>query len=135
MAAERRFDLLLIEGTGISEPMPVAATLHAEGSRGASLARWARIDAMVTVVDASRCEDWGVGLGGGGGRGCHCWRCDCYRTGLAHAARLPSSHLLYFIPPRRLAEDLASEDLLQDRQLQASGEWAGVWVGGWRGVK
>lgn len=52
LARERRFDYLLIESTGISEPMPVAATFEFEDEDGKSLASIARLDTMVTVVDA-----------------------------------------------------------------------------------
>ncbi|MBQ1541100.1 hypothetical protein C5708_01870 [Caulobacter sp. CCUG 60055] len=52
LAAERRFDYLLIESTGVSEPMPVAATFDFRDEAGESLADLARLDAMVTVVDA-----------------------------------------------------------------------------------
>jgi G3E family GTPase len=52
LAAERRFDYLLIESTGISEPMPVAATFEFEDEAGKSLSKVARLDTMVTVVDA-----------------------------------------------------------------------------------
>jgi G3E family GTPase len=51
LADEGRFDYLLIESTGISEPMPVAATFEFEDEQGKSLARVARLDTMVTVVD------------------------------------------------------------------------------------
>ncbi len=57
LAREQRFDYLLIESTGISEPMPVAATFLFEDVDGASLASVARLDTMVTVVDASRFLD------------------------------------------------------------------------------
>lgn len=52
LAAEGRFDYLLIEGTGIAEPMPVAATFDFRDETGASLSDVARLDTMVTVVDA-----------------------------------------------------------------------------------
>ncbi|MCW5733401.1 MAG: zinc metallochaperone GTPase ZigA [Enhydrobacter sp.] len=52
LAGEGRFDYLLIESTGISEPMPVAATFEFEDESGKSLAKVARLDTMVTVVDA-----------------------------------------------------------------------------------
>jgi len=52
LAAEGRFDYLLIESTGIGEPMPVAATFDFEDEEGESLNDVARIDTMVTVVDA-----------------------------------------------------------------------------------
>jgi G3E family GTPase len=52
LAAEGRFDYLLIESTGIGEPMPVAATFDFEDEEGESLNDTARIDTMVTVVDA-----------------------------------------------------------------------------------
>ena len=53
LAAEGRFDHLLIESTGIAEPMPVAATFEFRDEQGHSLADVARLDAMVTVVDAA----------------------------------------------------------------------------------
>jgi G3E family GTPase len=53
LAAERRFDYLLIESTGISEPMPVAATFEVRDADGFCLADDARLDTMVTVADAS----------------------------------------------------------------------------------
>lgn len=52
LAAEGRFDYLLIESTGISEPMPVAATFEFEDEGGDSLSKVARLDTMATVVDA-----------------------------------------------------------------------------------
>jgi G3E family GTPase len=52
LAREGRFDYLLIESSGISEPMPVAATFAFARDDGASLADLARLDTMVTVVDA-----------------------------------------------------------------------------------
>ncbi|MDQ1078316.1 zinc metallochaperone GTPase ZigA [Pseudoroseomonas cervicalis] len=53
LAAEGRFDALLIESTGIAEPMPVAATFDFRDEDGHSLSDLARLDTMVTVVDAS----------------------------------------------------------------------------------
>ncbi|MEW5812587.1 MAG: GTP-binding protein [Actinomycetota bacterium] len=53
LARQRRFDHLVIESTGISEPMPVAATFSWEFDDGSSLGRLARLDTLVTVVDAS----------------------------------------------------------------------------------
>ena len=52
LAAEGRFDYLLIESTGIGEPLPVAATFDFTTEEGESLNDVARIDTMVTVVDA-----------------------------------------------------------------------------------
>ena len=52
LAAEGRFDYLLIESTGISEPLPVAATFDFRDENGISLSDVARLDTMVTVVDA-----------------------------------------------------------------------------------
>ena len=53
LARENRFDYLLIESTGISEPMPVAATFLFEDIDGHSLSSMARLDTMASVVDAS----------------------------------------------------------------------------------
>ena len=52
LAGEGRFDYLLIESTGISEPLPVAATFDFRDEFGDSLSDVARLDTMVTVVDA-----------------------------------------------------------------------------------
>ena len=52
LAAEGRFDYLMIESTGIAEPLPVAATFDFRGEDGQSLNDVARLDTMVTVVDA-----------------------------------------------------------------------------------
>lgn len=52
LAAEGRFDHLLIESTGIGEPLPVAATFDFTDEQGRSLSEVAHIDTMVTVVDA-----------------------------------------------------------------------------------
>ncbi|MGY2048078.1 zinc metallochaperone GTPase ZigA [Methylobacterium sp. JK268] len=52
LAEEGRFDKLLIESTGISEPLPVASTFAFRDESGASLSDVARLDTMVTVVDA-----------------------------------------------------------------------------------
>ncbi len=53
LAREGRFDHLLIEATGIAEPMPVAATFSFRDENGQSLSDTASIDTMVTVVDAA----------------------------------------------------------------------------------
>ncbi|MEO1231409.1 MAG: zinc metallochaperone GTPase ZigA [Myxococcota bacterium] len=53
LSRERRFDYLLIESTGISEPVPVAQTFTFEDENGVSLSHLARLDTMVTVVDAA----------------------------------------------------------------------------------
>lgn len=52
LADEGRFDYLLIEGTGIAEPLPIAATFEFRDEEGLSLSDIARLDTMVTVVDA-----------------------------------------------------------------------------------
>lgn len=51
LARDGRFDYLLIESTGISEPLPVAETFTFSGEDGRSLADLARLDTLVTVVD------------------------------------------------------------------------------------
>lgn len=53
LAQEGRFDYLLIESTGISEPIPVAQTFTFEDENGVSLSQISRLDTMVTVVDAA----------------------------------------------------------------------------------
>ncbi|MEQ5868685.1 GTP-binding protein [Sagittula sp. NFXS13] len=52
LASEGRFDSLVIESTGVSEPLPVAATFEFRDETGHSLSDVARLDTMVTVVDA-----------------------------------------------------------------------------------
>ncbi len=53
LAQEKRFDYLLIESTGISEPIPVAQTFTFEDENGVSLGQVSRLDTMVTIVDAA----------------------------------------------------------------------------------
>jgi G3E family GTPase len=53
LAEQGRFDSLLIESTGIGEPMPVASTFSFRDDHGGSLQDVARLDTMLTVVDAS----------------------------------------------------------------------------------
>lgn len=52
LAKEGRFDSILIESTGVSEPMPVAETFTFTDDSGRSLNDLAQLDTMVTVVDA-----------------------------------------------------------------------------------
>jgi G3E family GTPase len=52
LARERRFDYLVIESTGISEPLPVAEIFAFRDETGASLSARARLDTLVTVIDA-----------------------------------------------------------------------------------
>jgi G3E family GTPase len=59
LAREGRFDYLLVESSGISEPLPVAETFTFEDEHGRSLSEVARLDTMVTVVDAANfLRDW-----------------------------------------------------------------------------
>ncbi|WP_456734322.1 GTP-binding protein [Bradyrhizobium sp. USDA 3364] len=53
LASSGRFDALVIESTGVGEPLPVAATFEFRDEEGASLSDVARLDTMVTVVDAA----------------------------------------------------------------------------------
>jgi G3E family GTPase len=53
LAEERKFDYLVIESTGISEPLPIAATFDFQDKDGHSLSDVAVLDTMVTVVDAA----------------------------------------------------------------------------------
>ena len=73
LAREGRFDHLLIESTGISEPLPVAETFTFTDEAGRSLSDIAQLDNLVTVIDAetfleqcdsaARLADDGIGLG------------------------------------------------------------------------
>ena len=53
LAKDGKFDYLVVESTGISEPLPVAETFTFEDENGISLGDIARLDTMVTVVDAA----------------------------------------------------------------------------------
>ncbi|MCD9031875.1 GTP-binding protein [Luteimonas sp. Y-2-2-4F] len=79
LAESGRYDYLLIESTGIGEPMPVAATFAVRDADGFSLSDVARLDTMATVVDgasfladfasAQRLADRGLQAGPGDARG------------------------------------------------------------------
>ncbi len=53
LSEEKKFDYLLIESTGISEPLPVATTFDFRDEEGKSLSDVSRLDTMVTLVDAA----------------------------------------------------------------------------------
>ncbi len=53
LADSGRYDYLLIEGTGIAEPLPIATTFDFRDESGRSLSDLTRLDTMVTVVDAA----------------------------------------------------------------------------------
>jgi len=57
LAMEGRFDYLIIESTGVSEPLPVAQTFTFTDENGKSLQELTRLDTMVTVVDAAHFLD------------------------------------------------------------------------------
>jgi G3E family GTPase len=52
LAEQKRFDAILIESTGVADPMPIAETFTFVDEDGTSLSEFARLDTMVTVVDA-----------------------------------------------------------------------------------
>nr|WP_156043308.1 GTP-binding protein [Paenibacillus sp. UNC451MF] len=55
LALENRFDYILIESTGVGEPLPVAQTFsYIDEEQGIDLSRFCLLDCMVTVVDAYR---------------------------------------------------------------------------------
>lgn len=55
LAEEWKYDALIIESSGISEPVPVAQTFsYVDEESGIDLWKWSRLDCMVTVVDAGQ---------------------------------------------------------------------------------
>jgi G3E family GTPase len=62
LADEKKYDYLVIESTGISEPLPIAETFTFEDEQGESLSAHAKLDTMLTVVDAKAfLRDWRSG--------------------------------------------------------------------------
>lgn len=57
LAQEGRFDYLLVESTGISEPLPVAETFTFADEQGEVLSSISRLDTLVTVIDALNFQD------------------------------------------------------------------------------
>jgi G3E family GTPase len=63
LAMEKKFDYLVIESTGISEPLPIAETFTFTDDTGESLSDFADLDTMVTVVDGLNfLQDYNAGL-------------------------------------------------------------------------
>lgn len=63
LALEEKFDYLVIESTGISEPLPIAETFTFVDESGHSLSHYAKLDTLVTVVDAQNfLRDYNAGL-------------------------------------------------------------------------
>jgi G3E family GTPase len=73
LARDRRFDYLVIESTGISDPMPVAETFTHTFEDGSSLGDVAVLDTLVTVVDARTFLEVSTFLGWGGSIGLMTW--------------------------------------------------------------
>ena len=57
LAKLRKFDYLVVESSGISEPLPVAETFTFKDENGDSLSDFARLDTLVTVVDSVKAVD------------------------------------------------------------------------------
>ena len=113
------FDYLVIESTGISEPLPVAETFTFENEEGESLSDFAKLDTMVTVVDSvhffdnldslESLKDRGESLGEEDER-CGT-RPDCSASDDDDAFRVADCLILACLPSRMKSAEVRAADL------------------------